>query len=135
MENSKWILVILFATYLLHEAFTLFPQSEVEYRLFPFNQEQLITVRFWVYLACKYAVLTILMAIIYQLSDSHKDILKMFVVFQFLELIEYFLTYNKSLFHIPVLTLKVGINITNIKVVTMFVLVSTKIITTWKPGK
>jgi hypothetical protein len=60
--------------------------------------------------------------------------MKWFLIFQVFELIEYFLTYNKPLYFVPVPGEDIGINITNIKIVVMFVLIIKKYFT-WNPGK
>lgn len=60
----------------------------------------------------------------------------LFVWFQFLELIEYFLTYNREFFKTEFITdpveLTVGLNITSIKIVTIFLLIGKEL---WTSGK
>ena len=74
------------------------------------------------------------MAIIYAMYPEARDVMIWFVAFQFLELIEYILTYNKAIYRLSILGLNIGINITNIKAVVMFILVTKKVLT-WNHGR
>lgn len=134
MTNSKWLLVVLFATYLLHELWTLWPKSETEYAAFPLKPDILITRQTYIHMLCKYAIWVIMMAIIYAMYPEARDVMIWFVAFQFLELIEYILTYNKAIYRLSILGLNIGINITNIKAVVMFILVTKKVLT-WNHGR
>lgn len=131
---QRWLLVILFATYLIHEAWTLFPDSSAVFKMFPFS-DQVISKQYYVFLVSQYVIWIIVFGVIYVLiEEGLRDVVKWFLVFQCLELIEFFLTYNEPLLRVKIINIPVGINITNIKVVVMFVLVTSKVIT-WNPGK
>jgi hypothetical protein len=125
--DKRWLLVALYLTYLLHEAWTLLPNSFVLYKPFPFSEQE-ISMQSYIFGACQYGIWIICMVIIWELFEGYQDIMVWFVGFQVLEFFEYFLTYNEPLFFIPNPIIKVGINITTIKIVTMFLLVLKKLL-------
>lgn len=134
--RAKWVVVILYLTWWLHEAYLLVPKSEVLYQPFPFSEQQ-VSRQYYVFGACNYAIALILVAIIrFLLLPEARKIMTVFVWFQFLELIEYFLTYNREFFKTEFMTepieLTVGLNITSIKIVTMFLLIGEEL---WKHGR
>jgi hypothetical protein len=136
MSKGAWILIWLYLTWILHESYLLVPHSEIEYQPFPFS-EQWLTKQSYVFLACKYAIALILVAIIHSLMVEYRHITIWFVWFQFLELGEYFLTYNRELFSQQIIAspieFSVGINITNIKIAVMFIIIAKELI--WNRGK
>jgi hypothetical protein len=121
-----WLTLVLFATYLIREVWQFFPASEAEYYMFPFS-EQAISKQYYVYLVCQYFNWVLVFLVIYLLFDEARDLMIWFLAFQVLELIEFFLTYNEARFHIRLLNYPVGINITNIRAITMSILVPLKL--------
>lgn len=132
--DKRWLIVVIFVTYLIHEVWVLIPASDAVFKFFPFS-DQAVSAQYYVFMSCKYLILVLFMVVIYQLYEEERQIMRWFVAFQVLEFFEYHLTYNEPVFHINILNFPVGINITNIKVVVMFVLVSSKIIREWNLGK
>jgi hypothetical protein len=135
-NRAKWIVIILYLTWLLHESYLLVPKSDEVYQPYPYS-EQWVSKQYYVFGACGYAISLILVAIIRELLPEARKIMTLFVAFQFLELIEYFLTYNREFFSTQILTspveLSLGINITNIKVGVMFVVLSKEFL--WTSGR
>lgn len=135
-KEAKWIIVILYFTWLLHEFYLWVPKSDVLYSLYPFS-DQKVTKQYYVFGACGYAISLILVAIIRKLLPEGRKIMTLFVVFQFLELIEYFITYNREFFSTQILTspveISVGINITNIKIVVLFIIIAKEFL--WTNGR
>lgn len=129
--DKRVILVLIFLTYLLHEAWTLLPDSTRLYTPFPYSDQE-ISLASYIYMASGYAIWLILMVVIYQLFEGYEDVMKWFVIFQIIEFCEYFLTYNEPVFFLPTPISPVGINITSIKIVAMFLLVLKKL---WNLGK
>lgn len=145
--GKVWILGVLYAIYLIHEVYIWFPSADslpsatTEQLInagwiapFPFSS-QLVSVQYYIFMSCKYLIWVLFMLIIYALLPEERQVMKMFLAFQVLEFFEYHLTYNEPLSQLYILNYPVGINITTIKVVVMFVPVSTKIIASWNPGK
>lgn len=130
---SKWLLFVVFSTYLIHEAWTLpfFNSTAVIQPFVLSNQE--VTMQYFVFGASEYAIWLILMAVIYHLFTAAREVMIWFVIFQALELLEYFISYNEPWGFIPLPGKDLGINITNIKMVVMFVVVTKHIL--WNPGK
>ena len=89
--------------------------------------------QYFVFGASEYAIWLILMAVIYHLFTAAREFMIWFVIFQALELLEYFISYNEPWGFIPLPGKDLGINITNIKMVVMFVVVTKHIL--WNPGK
>lgn len=129
--DRRVLIVLVFLTYLIHEAWTLLPYGGELLTPFPFSAQQ-ITFQSYIFGACNYAIWLILMIVIYQLFVGYEDVMKWFVIFQVIEFFEYFLTYNEPVFRIENPIIPVGINITTIKIVAMFFLVLRKI---WNPGR
>lgn len=135
-RRAKWIVVILWLTWLMHEVYIFVPKSDEVYQPYPFS-DQWVSKQYFVFGACNYAIALILVAIIrFLLLPEARKIMTLFVWFQFLELIEYFLTYNREFFKTEFMTepieLTVGLNITSIKIVTMFLLIGKEL---WTSGK
>jgi hypothetical protein len=118
------------------------PKGEIIVQPYLFSQQK-VSREYYVFGASKYAISLILVGLIHHmfklLGTDHRafekgrKIMVLFVWFQFFELIEYFLTYNEALFFIQNPIYPVGINITNIKIVVMFIILAKEI--AWKPGK
>lgn len=134
-RRAIWIVGILYLTWLLHESYLLVPKSDVLYQPFPFS-EQLVSKQYYVFGACGYAISLILVSIIRELLPEARKIMTLFVTFQFLELIEYFLTYNREFFSTQILTspveFSIGINITTMKIAVMTVVLFREL---WTSGK
>lgn len=130
-----WLIVGLYTTYLIHEAWTLkifSPDKMITPYLF--LPTQTVSEAYFVFGACEYLIWVVWAAVVHILFVEARDITKWFLIFQSLEVVEYFLTYNEPLYFIPVPGEDIGINITNIKLVVMFVLVVKKIFT-WNRGR
>jgi hypothetical protein len=128
-----WLLVALITTYLIHELWTLFPEGTELISPFPFSDQQ-VTRQYFVFGASEYIIWVVWASVVHILFVEARDVTRWFVIFQSLEVVEYFLTYNEPLYFMPVPGEDIGINITNIKIVTMFVLVVNKFFT-WNLGK
>jgi hypothetical protein len=137
-DKLRWsLLVMLLTTYLIHEAYSLFPDPvdpDLVFRPFILNPDQEVSLQYFVFAACEYLIWVIVFAVIHMLFVEARDVTIWFIVFQSLEVIEYFLTYNEAMIHIPLPGEDLGINITNIKIVVMFILVTKKYFT-WNLGK
>lgn len=126
--------MFLLTTYLIHEAYSLFPEDDSVYTPFIFNPTQEVSFQYFVFGACEYLIWVVVFAVIHVLFVEARDVTLWFLIFQSLEVVEYFLTYNEAMIHLPVPGEDIGINITNIKIVVMFILVTKKYFT-WNPGK
>lgn len=62
-----------------------------------------------------------------QLLPEYRQVMLMFLYFQFLELIEYFLTYNEAWFYIFVGESRLPVNLTFVKCAVMSVVVIQKL--------
>jgi hypothetical protein len=138
------LLVLVFMTYLIHDAWTLLSDNSM-LAPFPFSDQEITRTSYW-FAACGYLIWVILFYVIYELFTGYRDVMKWFLAFQILEFFEYFLTYNEPLVFLPnpinpvanlfsrePVTLEaIGINITSIKIVTMFFVVLRKL---WISGK
>lgn len=128
-----WLLVALLTTYLIHEAWTLWPESTDLISPYLFSDQQ-VTRQYFVFGASEYFIWVVWALVVHALFTEARDVTKWFVIFQTLEFFEYFLTYNEPLYFIPIPGEDIGINITNIKIVVMFALVVKKFFT-WNRGK
>jgi hypothetical protein len=128
-----WLLVALYTTYLIHEAWTLpiFTDRMVQPFLFV---DQVVSQQYFIFGASEYLIWVIWAAVVHVLFVEARDVTKWFLIFQSLEVVEYFLTYNEPLLFIPIPGDRIGINITNIKIVVMFILVFKKCFL-WNRGK
>jgi hypothetical protein len=142
--DRRYLLVLVFLTYLIHEAWTL---SDVNGTFTPFPlSDQSVYLYEYIFLASGHLIWVILILVIYELFTGYEDVMIWFLAFQILEFFEYFLTYNEPLIFLPnpinpvanlfspePVTLEaIGINITSIKIVTMFFVVLRKL---WINGK
>lgn len=119
MRNTI-LLIILFSIYFIKEAWTLLPYDNTEYKLY-WLSDMAVTKEYYWGTACTYLVWCVLIYIIHQLWESCRDIVKWFLIFQILEFIEYFITYND-----PAV---LGFSVMYVKCVTMFAMITYKI---WK---
>lgn len=122
----------------MHEAYILFPDGDRMIKPFLLNPEQEVSFHYFVFAAGEYLIWVMVFVVIHELFEQARDITSWFVIFQSLEVVEYFLTYNEAIIHIPVpreiFGEYIGINITNIKTVVMFALIVKKYFT-WNSGK
>jgi hypothetical protein len=132
----KWLLLLaLYTTYPIHEVWTL-KMFSVDKMVTPyiFLPNQQVSEAYFVFGACEYLIWVVWAAVVHVLFVEARSVTIWFLIFQSLEVVEYFLTYNEPLYFIPVPGEDIGINITNIKIVVMFPLVVKKFFT-WNRGK
>jgi hypothetical protein len=135
---SKWkwlLLLVLYTTYPIHEVWTL-KMFSVDKMVTPyiFLPNQQVSEAYFVFGACEYLIWVVWAAVVHVLFVEARSVTIWFLIFQSLEVVEYFLTYNEPLYFIPVPGEDIGINITNIKIVVMFPLVVKKFFT-WNRGR
>jgi hypothetical protein len=135
---SKWkwlLLLVLYTTYPIHEVWTL-KMFSVDKMVTPyiFLPNQQVSEAYFVFGACEYLIWVVWAAVVHVLFVEARSVTIWFLIFQSLEVVEYFLTYNEPLYFIPVPGEDMGINITNIKIVVMFPLVVKKFFT-WNRGR
>lgn len=133
MDRRWWLLAAMYLTYLIHEVWTLFPGQQGMLQPFPFSDQE-VSLQYYIFGASEYLIWVIWAAVVHALFTDAREVTKWFLIFQIAEFFEYFLTYNEALFFVPNPIIKVGINITTIKIVTMFLLVTKKAFQ-WKLGK
>lgn len=118
----------MFSTLFINELWTLTPFSYTTYQLFPFV-DTAITKRAYYALACHYAVMVVILMVLYYKFDKLRVVFGVWFILNALEFIEYFLTYNKAVFFVHIGSHEVGINMTNIKYLVLSFLTIFKIIT------
>jgi hypothetical protein len=96
--------------------------------------DQVVSQQYFIFGASEYLIWVIWAAVVHVLFVEARDVTKWFLIFQSLVVVEYFLTYNEPLLFIPIPGDRIGINITNIKIVVMFILVFKKCFL-WNRGK
>lgn len=104
-------------TLFINELWTLEPYSTETYKMFPFT-DTLISKRAYYALACHYAVQVVTLMVLYAKFDSYRFLFGTWAVLNALEFVEYFFTYNKSIFFLY----DFGVNMTNIKFLVLIIL-------------
>lgn len=85
---------LIISTLVIKELWKLFPYSEVTFKMFPYS-EQMITKQTYFWFFCFYAIQLIVVSSWYYKFESYRKIFGVWFIFQALEVIEYYFTYNE----------------------------------------
>lgn len=94
IKPSIYILLWVFASVLVTEAFNLFPVSDTLYRMYPLNSNVQISLQAWADYGCTRISFSILFFIIFWISDKYSGQLFIIWLMSLVYVIDYFLTYN-----------------------------------------
>lgn len=121
MDRDKILVLCMVSTLFVNELWTLEPYSTTTYQMFPYA-ETWISKRAYYALACHYAVMVIILMVLYTKFETYRVLFGVWFILNALEFVEYFLTYNKALYYLHYKQHQVGVNMTNIKYVVLIIL-------------
>lgn len=101
-------LVLLYLTFVLGLVFLILPEPVSTRDYFPFYDIQMY-LSTYVYFILEKSILVLLAAIIYKESVEYRPELNMFVWLLIFDLVDYFLTYNTTWFHIGAFPISMNI--------------------------
>lgn len=107
------IITILFLAYITRELFTLLRLPDRVIHPFPLDREEEITISVYIWIACQYLLFAIFAFLLSRISGHW--LFHVVFILQVLELAEYFLTYNKALFTVPIFGHAVNGNVTHLR--------------------
>lgn len=115
---------LIISTLFIKELWTFYPYSEQTYKMFPYSPT-LITKQTYFWFFCFYAIQLIVVSSWYYKFEECRVIFGVWFIFQFLEVIEYYLTYNEPHLWIWVdlnREHKIGLNVIKFKYLSVGVL-------------
>jgi len=119
VKKDTFTVLLLVSTLFLDKLWKLWPDSTVVFKKFPYS-DTLITNQTYVWMIFLNVILLIYIHSWYYKFDEYRVIFGAWFCLQFLQLIEFFLTYNEALAHIEVSGFLIGINVMNIKYAVIF---------------
>lgn len=116
---------LIISTLFIKELWKFYPYSETVYKMFPYS-EQMITKQTYFWFFSFYAIQLIVVASWYYKFEDYRFIFGAWFIFQILEFIEYYFTYNEAhlWFYIgqPIEENKIGLNVIKFKYFTIVIL-------------
>lgn len=122
---SKFLICLMFSTYLIRELWTRFEPELI--RPFPFSSVELNR-QTYIWMGSVYAIQVLLCYIFQSMADGNKLFWHVVFLLAFAEFIEYFLIYNEHWFKVW----SVNVNITNLRYVILFPIVIKEL---WKTSQ
>lgn len=130
--REKFMVVLIVSTLLLRELWTLFPDSTVAYKMFPYS-DTMITKQTYIWFLCYYGIWLIIIHSWYFKFSDYRLLFGVWFLLQVAEVIEFYFTYNEALYYLHFRQHKIGVNVTNIKYVILIFLSGYELIKTRNP--
>jgi hypothetical protein len=127
--NDRVLIALILSTLFIKELWTLFPADPTEINPFPFS-DQPITKQTYIWFICYYAIQLIVVHTWYMKFPEWRLVFGVWFIFQAMEFVEYFLTYNESKIWFLIDRHQININVINAKYITIFTLTLRKFL--WK---
>lgn len=119
--REKFTVVLIVSSLFLKELWTLFPDSLVTYKMFPYS-DTMITKQTYIWFLCYYGIWLIIVHSWYYKFPDYRTLFGVWFLFQAVEVIEFYFTYNEALYYLHYKQHEIGVNVTNIKYVVLIIL-------------
>jgi hypothetical protein len=118
-DKELWVIILIVSSLVLRELWILFPADYTAYKMFPYSEIEITKQTYWSY-PLRFASEMMWTAAIYLFIQKFRFFFHVLFVVQFIEIIEYFYTYNEPWFE--AFGIPVGITVTKFIVLTLTII-------------
>lgn len=122
-DREMWALILIAASLVIRELWILIPTDYQTYQMFPYSDISITKQTYWSY-PLRFASEMLWTAALFLFFQTFKSFLHVLFLVQFVELIEYFYTYNEPWFETVVFGLEIPVGITVSKFIVLTVTTS-----------